>query len=62
MAKVRKGKPTTTAFAHAPTELIGKVAKRTLLPGRFVPLASVRDAYLVAAGRIGAGDVHRRTA
>ena len=45
-----------------PTELIGKVAKRTLLPGRFVPLASVRDAYLVAAGRIGAGDLHRRTA
>ncbi len=50
MAKVRKGKPTTTAFAHAPTELIGKVAKRTLLPGRFVPLASVRDAFLVQQG------------
>ena len=50
MAKIRKGKPTTTAFAHAPTELIGKVAKRTLLPGRFVPLASVRDAYLVEQG------------
>jgi flagella basal body P-ring formation protein FlgA len=50
MAKVRKGKPTTTVFAHAPNELIGKVAKRTLLPGRFVPLASVRDAYLVEQG------------
>jgi flagella basal body P-ring formation protein FlgA len=50
MAKVRKGKPTTTAFAHTPKELIGKVAKRTLLPGRFVPLASVRDAYLVEQG------------
>ena len=55
MARVRKGKPTTTVFAHAPEELVGKVAKRTLLPGRFVPLASVRDAYLVAAGRVGAG-------
>jgi flagella basal body P-ring formation protein FlgA len=29
---------------------VGKVAKRTLLPGRFVPLTSVRDAYLVAQG------------
>src|SRR5262245_16332459 len=39
MARVRKGKPTTTAFAHRTEELVGKVAKRTLLPGRFVPLA-----------------------
>ena len=50
MARVRKGKPTTTVFAHAPNELVGKVAKRTLLPGRFVPLASVRNAYLVEQG------------
>jgi flagella basal body P-ring formation protein FlgA len=50
MARVRPGKPSTVAFAHAPNELVGKVAKRTLLPGRFVPLASVRDAYLVAQG------------
>jgi flagella basal body P-ring formation protein FlgA len=50
MARVRKGKPTTTIFAHRPDELVGKVAKRTLLPGRFVPLASVRDAYLVEQG------------
>ena len=38
------------SFAHAPRSSIGKVAKRTLLPGRFVPLASVRDAYLVEQG------------
>jgi flagellar basal body P-ring formation protein FlgA len=50
MARVRPGKPSTIAFAHEPSELIGKVAKRTLLPGRFVPLTSVRDAYLVAQG------------
>jgi flagella basal body P-ring formation protein FlgA len=50
MARVRPGKPSTVIFAHEPRELIGKVAKRTLLPGRFVPLASVRDAYLVAQG------------
>jgi flagellar basal body P-ring formation protein FlgA len=50
MARVRPGKPTTIAFARDPRDLVGKVAKRTLLPGRFVPLGSVRDAYLVAQG------------
>ena len=50
MARVRKGRPTTTAFAREPAELIGKIARRTLLPGRFVPLAAVRDAYLVQQG------------
>ena len=50
MARVRPGKPSTIVFAHEPDELVGKVAKRTLLPGRFVPLTSVRDAYLVAQG------------
>jgi flagellar basal body P-ring formation protein FlgA len=50
MAKVRKGKPTATLFAHAPKELIGKVAKRTLLPGRYIPVAAIRDAWLVEQG------------
>lgn len=50
MAKVRKGKPATVAFAREPRELVGKVAKRTLLPGRFVPLTAVRDAFLVQQG------------
>jgi len=50
MARVRKGRPTTTAFAREPVELIGKIARRTLLPGRFVPLAAVRNAYLVQQG------------
>jgi flagella basal body P-ring formation protein FlgA len=31
--------------------LIGRVAKRTLLPGQPVPIAAVRDAYLVNAGK-----------
>ena len=48
-----------TAFAHAPTELIGKVAKRTLLPGRFVPLASRPRRLAGRAGRGGAGRVRR---
>ena len=50
LARVRKGKATTTIFARRADELVGKVAKRTLLPGRFVPLAAVRDAYLVQQG------------
>jgi flagella basal body P-ring formation protein FlgA len=50
MARVRKGKPSTVAFAHDPAELIGKVAKRTLLPGRFVPLGAVREVFLVQQG------------
>ena len=45
-----KAKAATTAFARQADELVGKVAKRTLLPGRFVPLAAVRDAYLVQQG------------
>ena len=44
MARVRKGRTTTVVFAHQMDELVGKIAKRTLLPGRFVPLASVRNA------------------
>lgn len=50
MARVRKGKTTTTAFARRAEDLAGKVARRTLLPGRFVPLAAVREPYLVKQG------------
>ncbi|PLP56959.1 flagella basal body P-ring formation protein FlgA [Mesorhizobium loti] len=32
------------------TELDGKVAKRTLLPGRYIPANSVREAWLVEQG------------
>ena len=31
--------------------LIGKVAKRTLLPGQPIPVIAVRDAYLVSQGK-----------
>jgi len=31
--------------------LIGKVAKRTLLPGQPIPLSAIRDAYLVTQGK-----------
>ncbi|MCT8997785.1 flagellar basal body P-ring formation chaperone FlgA [Chelativorans intermedius] len=36
--------------ARGPEELDGKVARRTLLPGRLVPLSSVREPYLVEQG------------
>ena len=38
------------AFARSAVELEGKVARRTLLPGRLIPLSSVRDAYVVEQG------------
>jgi len=39
-----------TAIARSPADLEGKVARRTLLPGRLVPLSSIRDPYLVEQG------------
>ncbi|WP_163267299.1 flagellar basal body P-ring formation chaperone FlgA [Chelativorans alearense] len=38
------------AIARLPEDLDGKVARRTLLPGRLVPLSSVREPYLVEKG------------
>ncbi|MBX9465994.1 MAG: flagellar basal body P-ring formation protein FlgA [Aquamicrobium sp.] len=39
------------AFANAWEQVDGKVARRTLLPGRLIGLSSVRDAYLVETGK-----------
>jgi flagella basal body P-ring formation protein FlgA len=36
--------------AVLPEDVDGKVAKRTLLPGRMIPLKSLREAYAVEAG------------
>ncbi len=33
------------------SQLEGKVARRTLLPGRLIPVSSVRDAWLVEPGK-----------
>lgn len=41
--------PSTIAFGWKQVE--GKVARRTLLPGRMIPLSYVRDAYLVEPGK-----------
>lgn len=40
--------PDSIAFGFA--QLEGRVARRTLLPGRMIPLSYVRDAYLVEPG------------
>lgn len=42
---------TQIAVALGRQELIGKVARRTLLPGRPIPMAAVRDAELVVVGQ-----------
>ncbi len=38
------------AIATEAGELEGKIAKRTLLPGRYIPASAVRDAWLVEQG------------
>lgn len=35
---------------YEPAQVTGKVARRTLLPGRMIPVNSVREPYLVEAG------------
>ncbi len=44
------GKQSPDAVATKLDELDGKVAKRTLLPGRYIPTNSIRDAWLVEQG------------
>lgn len=39
-----------TSVVIYPEQIEGKVAKRTLLPGKLIPIASVRDPYAVEAG------------
>lgn len=38
------------SVVYAPDQLLGKVARRTLLPGRLIAVGSVREAYLVETG------------
>jgi flagella basal body P-ring formation protein FlgA len=39
-----------SSVAVLPEDVEGKVARRTLLPGRMIPLNSLREAYTVEAG------------
>jgi len=44
------GRHKPDAVATTAPELTGKVAKRTLLPGRYIPVAALREAWLVEQG------------
>lgn len=46
----RRGRNHIGEVAATVDQLEGKVARRTLLPGRLIPAGSVRDPYLVTAG------------
>jgi flagella basal body P-ring formation protein FlgA len=47
---LKRGAVLGADIAAAPNELVGKVARRTLLPGRVVPLSALREAFLVKGG------------
>ena len=53
--------PSSPTPWHAPTileareALIGKVARRTLLPGQPIPVSAIRDPYLVTQGKTARG-------
>lgn len=51
MAKIRKDRTSKVVIALRADELIGKVAQRTLLANRFVPMDYVRDPYVIQAGK-----------
>lgn len=47
---LKPGKQIPAAVAFRAEDLDGKVARRTLLPNRYVPVNSLREAYLVEQG------------
>ncbi|MGN6584628.1 MAG: flagellar basal body P-ring formation chaperone FlgA [Rhizobiaceae bacterium] len=49
--QLRDGYQSPTPFVHASGEIVNKIALRTILPGRLIPEGSVRDAFLVEAGK-----------
>jgi flagella basal body P-ring formation protein FlgA len=47
---LKPGKIIPPAVSIRAADIEGKVAKRTLLPGRYIPTASLREAWLVEQG------------
>ena len=47
---LKPGKVIPPAVAFRAPEIEGKVAKRTLLPGRYIPATALREAWLVEQG------------
>ena len=48
---LRRGAQPAPSVALDVTELDGKVARRTILPRRYIPLSSIREPYLVERGK-----------
>ena len=48
---LQRSKAGLPPIAYDHSEVEGKVARRTLLPGRLIALSSLRDAYAVEAGK-----------
>jgi flagella basal body P-ring formation protein FlgA len=49
--ELRRSRASLPDIAFASVQVAGKVAKRTLLPGRLIPLGYLREAYAVEAGK-----------
>ncbi len=48
--RLKTGRIVPPAMVVNAATIEGRVAKRTLLPGRYIPMASIRDAYLLNQG------------
>lgn len=49
--ELKRSRASVPDIAFARSEVAGKVTRRTLLPGRLIPLGYLRDAYAVEAGK-----------
>lgn len=49
---LRRAIKSGSAFVRDVAEVEGKVAKRTLVPGKLIPVSAVREAYVVEAGTV----------
>lgn len=49
---LRRAVKSGSAFVRDVAEVEGKVAKRTLVPGKLIPVSAVREAYVVEAGTV----------
>jgi flagella basal body P-ring formation protein FlgA len=47
---LKPGRTVPPAMVTSIVSIQGKVAKKTLLPGRYIPIASLREVYLVEQG------------
>lgn len=50
-ARLKRGSRLNADMAASSAEVIGKVSRRTLLPGRTIPLVALREHFLVESGK-----------